>query len=142
MHAEHTAVCVPGVVYAQRDRESIMQKHHRSIFLVIVQAWIVPCHGFAYTPHRTVGSFGLASSPTAHDASFAAPLPCPPTAANRGTLSSLSMSAQGGEGFDAYGDEVCKARSGLYGAAEHSLGRLWCALLLQGMQVERATHTS
>ena len=118
-----------------------MRKHHTSIFLVIVQAWIVPCHGFAYTPH-SLGSVGLTSSPTGRHASFAAPLPSPPSAGDRGTLSSLSMSDQGGGPFDPYGDQVCKAYGCTVGA-EHSLRRRCYAFLYPAtMQVERATHTT
>lgn len=116
-----------ALLCALRETGTIMRVHHRSIFLVIVQAWIVPCHGFAYTPH-SLGSVGLASSPTARHASFAGPLPCPPTAGDRGTLSSLSMSDQEGGPFDPYGDEVCKAYDCTV-ASEYLLHHLWYALL-------------
>lgn len=115
-----------------------MRVHHRSIFLVIVQAWIVPCHGFAYTPH-SLGSVGLASSPTARHASFAGPLPCPPTAGDRGTLSSLSMSDQEGGPFDPYRDEVRKSYDCTV-AAEYLLRRLWLRCCIPRGQVERATR--
>lgn len=112
-----------------------MRTHPRSIFLVIVQAWIVPCHGFAYSPH-SLGSV----SPTARHASFAAPLPSPPAAGDRGTLSSLSMSDQGGDAFDPYRDEVCKTFMCTV-AAKHSLRRLWYALQYTArVHVERTTH--
>eukprot|EP00752_Nemacystus_decipiens_P002909 g2707.t1 len=80
--------------------------------LVILQAWILPCHGFAFMPHG-LGCSSAAAGAGSHlyaarqQPSFVAqpaPLKAKP-AVSRGTLPSLRMS-QGGEfPFDPYGDE-------------------------------------
>lgn len=88
-------------IYTGRAR-AMMGKHHRgTILLVIVQSWLVPCYGFAYTtPHCPSSRHAslVASPGTAH-----APLSC---ASRRWTQPSLSMSDRGGGLNDPYGDEV------------------------------------
>lgn len=79
--------------------------------LVILQAWILPCHGFAFTPcGLDCGSSTGAGShlQAARQSSFVAqPRPLQAKAAiSRGKLPSLSMSEEGGVPFDPYEDEV------------------------------------
>lgn len=82
--------------------------------LVILQAWILPCHGFAFTPYglgcssAAVGAGSHLRAARQQQSSFVAqhgPLKAK-ASTSRGTLSSLSMIEEGGVPLDPYGDEV------------------------------------
>lgn len=104
-----------GHLRVHRYEAMATRKHNRgTTLLVILQVWILPCHGFTYTPYG-LGSSSSSSagawSPrvAARQSSVAAMHPRPPKAAaavSRGTLPSLSMVDGGGEPFDPYADEV------------------------------------
>lgn len=94
--------------------------------LVILQAWILPCHGFAFTPYGLGCSSAAAAGAGSHlhaagrqSSSFAAQPGSlkVKAASSRGTLPSLSMGEEGGFPFDPYGDEVrLRARELVRGA--------------------------
>eukprot|EP00903_Cladosiphon_okamuranus_P007760 g7516.t1 len=91
----------------------VSRKNSRgTTLLVILQAWILPCHGFAFAPCVLgCGSSAGAGSRlgAARQSSFVARQPRPPqaqAAVSRGKLPSLSMSEEGDIPFDPFGDEL------------------------------------
>lgn len=92
------------------------RKHNRgTTLLVILQVWLLPCHGFTFAPHGlgsgSSSAGALSAGVAERQSSFSAMLqPCPPqaaaTAVFRATSLSMSMSDTGGEPFDPNVDEV------------------------------------
>lgn len=79
--------------------------------LVMLQAWILPCHGFTYAPYA-LGSSQAGSQQAARQLPLPAlqqqqPRPLRATAAvSRSTLTSLSLSDEPGAFGDPFADEV------------------------------------
>lgn len=103
------------------DAMTTRKNNRGTTLLVILQMWILPCHGFTYAPYGLGSSSGRAagawsSGVAARQSSFAAMLQrCPPkatatAAVSRETLPRLSMSDAGAEPFDPYADEVSSLR--------------------------------
>lgn len=97
------------------------KKSRGTTLLVILQAWILPCHGFAFTPcglgcGSSTGGAGSHLHAARQASSFVAqPRPLEANAAvSRGALQRLSMSEEGDIPLDPYADEV------------RFRARLWC----------------
>ncbi|CAM9826543.1 unnamed protein product [Ectocarpus sp. 12 AP-2014] len=91
-------------------------EHRRgTTLLVMLQAWIFPCHGFTYAPH-SLGTSRSGSSTVGHQASFASLQPRLLNAAmavSRDTLPALSMADDGEEApFGPEGSEGSPAGPG------------------------------
>lgn len=95
---------------ASRCWAMTVHKHRRGTsLLVMLQASILPCHGFTYSPYG-LGTSHAGSQQAARQSSFAAlqPRPLKATAViSRNTLSSLSLSEEPGAFGDPFADEVC-----------------------------------